>query len=160
MNATDADEWMKFAEDDLASAKKLIAPPDPRWGTGAYHCQQAAEKAMKALLVLHGGGLQKRMETHDIGVLLEKLAEYIGDIEGLEGLELKAEGLSQLSTMYRYPGLASQPLTQEVIDKAVADAELFLSKARQLIVSMKNRAGDGSGGGASGGPATRAKYSH
>ena len=141
MNAIDAAKWIRFAEDDLVSAKKLIAPPNPQWGTGAYHCQQAAEKALKALLVLHEGRLQKKMETHDIGLLLEKLAKYIGDAD--DDLELKAEKLSQFSTIYRYPGLAPRPLTKDVVNKAITDAEVFLVKAKQLIAATENNGDDG-----------------
>lgn len=46
----------------------FLAPPDPHWKTAVYHCQQAAEKAAKALLVQHDGMLLKKLERHDIGI--------------------------------------------------------------------------------------------
>lgn len=42
--------WMVFAKSDLALAKVGKAP-EIRLGTLCYHCQQAAEKAIKAVLI-------------------------------------------------------------------------------------------------------------
>lgn len=41
--------WLLRA--DLASARKLAAGADPLLDTAIYHCQQAAEKTLEALLV-------------------------------------------------------------------------------------------------------------
>jgi hypothetical protein len=57
MSANNPQNWLDIAEEDLASAQKLAAPPSPHWKTAVYHCQQAAEKAVKALLVQHDGML-------------------------------------------------------------------------------------------------------
>jgi HEPN domain-containing protein len=57
MSTDNPQSWLDIAEDDLASAQKLAAPPSPHWKTAVYHCQQAAEKAIKALLVQHDGML-------------------------------------------------------------------------------------------------------
>ena len=43
-------QWMTKAEHDLASAKRLGLGHQPILDTAAYHCQQAAEKALKAIL--------------------------------------------------------------------------------------------------------------
>ena len=45
-----ARQWLAYAEEDLAAARRLgfgFARP------AAYHCQQAAEKAIKAILCVH-----------------------------------------------------------------------------------------------------------
>ena len=68
MSTNNPQSWLDIAEDDLASAQKLAAPPSPHWKTAVYHCQQAAEKAIKALLVQHDGMLLKKLERHDIGL--------------------------------------------------------------------------------------------
>ena len=46
--------WLTKAAHDLASARKLATDPDPYLDTAIYHCQQAAEKAVKAWLTFRG----------------------------------------------------------------------------------------------------------
>ena len=45
-----ARQWLLKAEHDVASAERLIAGDPPYLDTAVYHCQQAAEKALKAYL--------------------------------------------------------------------------------------------------------------
>lgn len=41
-------QWLFKARHDLRSAKRLFTDEPPILDTAAYHCQQAAEKALKA----------------------------------------------------------------------------------------------------------------
>ena len=60
------------ASDDLAMARLLAKDAaSPEWGIG-FHAQQAVEKALKAVLCLHGIEYPR---THNISVLLDLLAE-------------------------------------------------------------------------------------
>ena len=43
-------DWIAKAKRDLEAAKRMIVCVDPLLDTGAYHCQQAAEKALKGWL--------------------------------------------------------------------------------------------------------------
>jgi len=43
--------WLAKARHDLDSARKLAAGDEPIFDTAIYHCQQAAEKPLKGLLV-------------------------------------------------------------------------------------------------------------
>jgi HEPN domain-containing protein len=62
-----AQKWLLKALHDLESARKLVAGDDPILDTAIYHCQQAAEKAVKGFLTFH----RKRFEkTHDIERLI------------------------------------------------------------------------------------------
>jgi HEPN domain-containing protein len=45
--------WLLKARHDLLSARKLSEEPDPILDTAVYHCQRAAEKALKALLIYY-----------------------------------------------------------------------------------------------------------
>ena len=65
--------WLQQADEDLRAARKLMIPPDPIWGSVVYHCQQAAEKAAKAILALHG---ERIPYEHGIGLMLEKIEQY------------------------------------------------------------------------------------
>lgn len=54
--------WLIKAQRDLASAQRLSVGDDPLLDTAAYHCQQAAEKAIKGFLVFSDVRVRK---THD-----------------------------------------------------------------------------------------------
>ncbi len=55
--------WLTKAANDLKSARILSEAPDGPMDTAIYHCQQAAEKAVKAFLVSRGVAPEK---THDV----------------------------------------------------------------------------------------------
>ena len=59
--------WLLKAQRDLLSAKELAEADFPLLDTAAYHCQQTAEKAIKAFLLYHDIRFEK---THDIEVLV------------------------------------------------------------------------------------------
>src|SRR5712692_2174096 len=65
--------WLAKAQHDLAAARKLSAEPDPYLDTAIYHCQQAAEKAVKGFLVFHDQDFEK---THNIRFLVELVASF------------------------------------------------------------------------------------
>ena len=75
-NKSDVKEWVRFADMDVLSANHLneIQHPKPL-EIICYHCQQAAEKMLKALIIAYDGELQK---THDLGLLTDQLSEFIG----------------------------------------------------------------------------------
>ena len=90
-------EWMRRARSDLAVTRltedERIAPE-----ILAFHAQQAAEKALKALLV------QRQVEfprTHVIGLLLN-----LCQTAGYEGTEALADAatLTRYAVATRYPG--------------------------------------------------------
>ncbi len=59
--------WLIKAQHDLATARKLAADPEPYLDTAIYHCQQAAEKAVKGFLVFHDEEFEK---THNLPLLV------------------------------------------------------------------------------------------
>lgn len=61
-----ARRWALVADRDIRSAKARLAGPDPIPEAAASHCQQAAEKLIKGLLVLARMPFRK---THDMEVL-------------------------------------------------------------------------------------------
>ena len=77
-------EWLHYAQMDLDSAKYLNgAPMHPKpIHVVCYHCQQAAEKAAKALIVYYGcqgGGLPKK---HDVEFLLRQVKNLLKEDKG------------------------------------------------------------------------------
>lgn len=50
---SDAMGWVTSADVDLDAVRRCLADP-PNVTVAAYHCQQAAEKLIKAVLVAYG----------------------------------------------------------------------------------------------------------
>jgi len=53
--------WLVKAWHDLAAARKLAGGPDAYLDVAIYHCQQAAEKALKAFLAFTINASKRRM---------------------------------------------------------------------------------------------------
>ncbi len=52
-------QWLIKADHDLRSAERLLTGDPPLLDTAVYHCQQVAEKALKAYLTLQDALFQK-----------------------------------------------------------------------------------------------------
>jgi HEPN domain-containing protein len=95
------------AQHDLATARKLAEGPDPLLDTAIYHCQQAAEKAIKGFLAFHD---QAVVKTHDVRFLANHaLLLEPGFEEWLEA----AECVTPYATAYRYPDEVLEPEDDE-----------------------------------------------
>lgn len=91
-------EWIRKAEEDYAAAQKLATGKPPLRDGACFHCQQAAEKFLKALLQELGLPIPY---THDLIELLERI--LVKDAT----LKLPRPGLASLTHFavdYRYPG--------------------------------------------------------
>ncbi len=87
-------QWLQKARRDLMAAQKLGKDlPD----IAIYHCQQAAEKALKGFLILHD---QDPGDTHNINTLVRAASVFKSEFTAT----LKEAGyLSQYNQTYRYP---------------------------------------------------------
>ena len=59
-------EWIKYAEGDLDVAKHITTMSKPNIEISCYHCQQCAEKALKAFLIFNN---TKPKYIHDLVIL-------------------------------------------------------------------------------------------
>jgi HEPN domain-containing protein len=98
----------------------------PLLDTAVYHCQQAAEKAFKAFLVLNERNIDK---THDLGLLVKRCSEI--DV-AFDALRDDADLLSPFATLYRYPGLQGQPDESDARD-AIRRARLIVEMVRRKM---------------------------
>ena len=64
----DTAQWMGKARSDLRSAEVLLTVDPPLVGNALYHCQQAAEKARKALLYWQDVPFHKTRKLEQLGV--------------------------------------------------------------------------------------------
>ena len=93
-------EWLSIAETDLGVAKHLYESYHPKpIEVICYHCQQSAEKAVKAVIVANGapGGLPR---LHDLAFLLNQI-KYMADIN--DKYYEYADTLTPYGTSVRYP---------------------------------------------------------
>ena len=108
-------EWLRRARSNLTRASQP-KHEDVFWEDLCFDAQQAAEKALKALLLFHG--LQFRF-VHDIAEFLTVLEE--NGIQLPEDIRASAE-LTDYAVEARYPG-PMEPVTEEEYREAVGLAE-------------------------------------
>jgi len=102
----------------LAAAPALL-------GDALFHCQQASEKARKALLTWHDCPFRK---THN----LVELGDQCLDIDAtLEDLLRRAAPLTDFAWKFRYPGEPMEPTPEEARDG--------LSLAGQVLAAVLER---------------------
>lgn len=90
-------QWVLRAEKDLNLARHLVAEGCQYPEAIGFNCQQAAEKFLKAFLVLHQTDFPK---THNLGELLDLVASIDPALAGsLRELTM----LSPYGVEYRYP---------------------------------------------------------
>lgn len=104
------DEWLSFARADLAMARAPL-PPEGRYELLCFHAQQAAEKAIKAVLVGKGIDFPR---THSIQGLLEVLPLALSSDPVLR----KAVRLTPYATLTRYPYHAERVGEQQAREAA------------------------------------------
>jgi len=103
-----ARQWLERAEADWRLCHRLMEDPEPYLEATAFHCQQAAEKYLKAYLTWHQTEFPK---THDIKHLIELIGSC--DKALAENIE-EAVSLTPYAVEYRYPGDHPQLTAHEV----------------------------------------------
>lgn len=131
----DPREWLNRARSNLARARATRGVPDVYLEDICFDAQQAAEKAIKAVLVLKGVDFPK---IHDIADLVSLVAE--------SGLPVPPEvaasaELTEYAVVARYPS-AVEPTTEEDCDAAIQAAEAVFSWALRTIGVSSNEKGD------------------
>ena len=120
----DPREWLNRARSNLARAKNRV--PDAYFEDLCFDAQQAAEKAVKALMISRGIQFPY---VHDIARLLS-LLEEAG--ETIPEFVLAAETLTQYAWTTRYP-FAAAPVSEEEYLEAVALAEAVVTWAEKRV---------------------------
>jgi HEPN domain-containing protein len=108
-------QWLQKALHDLIAARLLCRQEPAVMDVAIYHCQQAAEKAVKAFLVFRD---QEPGRTHDVDRLLEQ-SERLEP--AFAASRTAGNRLTPYATLYRYPGDVMEPSDQQ-FDEALADA--------------------------------------
>ena len=120
-----AHEWLRYAKGNLARAKQE-KPEDTPWEYLCFDAQQAAEKAVKAVLVFDEIEFPRTHELAELLTLAERAGEAVPD-------DLwEAHDLTGYATHRRYPG-EEQPVTEAHYREALTIAERMVRWAEKII---------------------------
>ncbi len=119
-------EWIEKADHDLGSAKIIYIHLPEYFDTIAFHCQQAAEKYIKAILVFYK---IEFLRSHDLIYLLEMLSRQI-EID--DSKFKKAFSLNNFGVQIRYPNKVIK-LTKEELESAIQICEEFRAFSVNII---------------------------
>lgn len=125
-----AADWIAHAEGDLALANAGRGHAGVPSALVCFHAQQAAEKAIKAVLI---AGSHPFPFTHDIAELLAECRHH--DIDVPAEIEAAME-LTPYAVESRYPGSLEETNDADA-EKALATATRVISWARNIAKSEK-----------------------
>jgi HEPN domain-containing protein len=94
-----------------------------------FDAQQAAEKAIKALLIKHGVPFPYVHDLARLVTLLEEAGQEVPEVVR------RTEGLTLYAVVTRYPGLA-EPVTEEHYQEAAAIAEAVVVWAEEQLTGQ------------------------
>lgn len=118
--------WVEKADNDLLNATCVITLADKcPTDTVCFHCQQCAEKYLKALLLARAASFPR---THDLVVLLNLAASSGGIMLRVE----QVQPLNQYAIEARYPG-NWEPIDLQEANEALNMAEGIRDAVRMLL---------------------------
>ena len=128
-------QWMRFAQNDFNLVQHIYYGdyyPKPL-EIICYHCSQAVEKGIKALIVHLGsrGGVPK---VHDIQFLLTQIRNILKDEKGIEITDEMYDWgaeLTKYSVVVRYPN--ELYVDENATKKAVEHTEAFFSWIKEAL---------------------------
>lgn len=118
-------EWLQYAENDLDAGRFLLGMEPLPSGIICFHCQQAAEKGLKAYLAYRGTSVPK---SHDLTNLNELCAAHEKEIESLVE---QCIALNDYAVEIRYPDKSQ--IEDGDTHKALKDADMILKFVREKL---------------------------
>ncbi len=118
------EDWMRHAESDLELAR-IPLPPKVLLEELCFHAQQAAEKALKAVLIANKTVFPK---THNLRTLLDLLPSDIIPPPDVEDAAL----LTDYAISIRYPGIF-ESIDPEDYQKALGAAGAMIVWAKKVL---------------------------
>jgi len=120
-----AEDWLQHAGSDLCLAQVRSDHKGILLETLCFHAQQAAEKALKAVLLSANVEFPR---THSIRTLVESLPDGVYRDPVLD----EAAVLTEYAVATRYPS-ELEPLIEEEYEEAVAMAAAVLKWAQEIV---------------------------
>jgi HEPN domain-containing protein len=122
--------WLELAALDLEAAERLAEQPDLT-RVAVYHCQQAAEKALKGFLTAHGVRFGRIHDLDVLGSQARRLAPRLGPTLD------RAVELTPYAWLYRYPPDFPAPHPDETGEAIAAASALLDSVASALPEQLR-----------------------
>ncbi len=120
-------EWVQKAEQDFSSADVLLhAGEVPLPDTACFHCQQCAEKYLKAFLQEHQIEFERR---HNLMPLLDLCVSIDVDFSSIKS---DLQTLDRYAVIVRYPGITLNVETAESALDAAERVRIFIRKKLNL----------------------------
>jgi HEPN domain-containing protein len=127
--------WLRKAQQDLERVERCLAPESPDVEDALFHCQPAAEKALKAFLTFHDQPFRK---THDLASLGKQCANIDATLEALVD---RLDDLSEYAWAYRYPTGFAEPSSGDIEDARRAAQEAVKEIFRRLPEEVQEAMG-------------------
>ena len=121
------EEWLNFAKEDLETAKTLLNSEYLFNRSICYHCQQSAEKDLKAYIIYLDLPLNK---THNLIKLVDQISELDKEITHLQKA---VEVLTDYIVTARYPD-DSELITDEESKLAFNESEKINNYIKTKII--------------------------
>ena len=118
------EDWLRYARSDLELAR-VEQSPYILLESLCFHAQQAAEKAIKAVLLANNIPFPR---THHIGTLLDLLPQNIAPPHEIQDSAI----LTDYAVISRYPEDV-EPVMEEEYEEAVRLAEIVIKWADEII---------------------------
>ena len=118
--------WLQKAALDLRGGDVDLAASPPLIEDALFHCQQAAEKAMKAFLTAHDRPFRKTHDLDELGRACEAVDATLSTVLAL------ARDLTVFAWEFRYPG-------GEAATPSEDEARRTLAIAREVFQSVLAR---------------------
>ncbi len=122
----DPREWLNRAKSNLSQSKIGSVDPEVYLEDLCFNAQQAAEKALKAILIYRGKYFPR---THSIAVLLSLVEQVIVIPSTIRNSVI----LTDYAVESRYPGV-TESVSEEEYKEAVILAENVVTWADEIIV--------------------------
>lgn len=120
MNDLEFKPWIKKTRDDLKNAEILLEKRMLPWII-CFHCQQAIEKYLKALQIVHLGNYQK---VHDLVKFFQTLDKIINTKD--QEIETNLLLINDFYIADRYP-------TGEIVQIKINQAEVIFQLTKKII---------------------------
>ncbi|MCD7804772.1 MAG: HEPN domain-containing protein [Oscillospiraceae bacterium] len=132
-NLDECKRWLHMADMDFGVAEHLFKTYYPKpCEIVCYHCQQCAEKAIKAIIIAVGAS-GEAPKVHDLSYLLNQLADIV-EID--EKYYDYADTLTPYGVSVRYPNELF--LEERHAEKAIQMADEVLKWVKSILESDEN----------------------
>ena len=98
--------WIEKAEHDRRAAEALLSQAPPITDGAAFHCQQAAEKLLKAFLFSRSVEFERNHDLRALSIACTDLDPRFGAFRD------RLAALTPYAVRFRYPGPVDPPRTR------------------------------------------------